>query len=303
MASGDDLTFDRSVAARSGECLQVSGLVRRIIAPNAGPFTFTGTCSYIVGTGKVAIIDPGPDDAGHVTALLKALSGEAVTHVVVTHTHRDHSPAARAIRAATGARIVGCAPHAQIADAPSGRLDASHDMDHAPDEVMQDGDVLEGAGFHLEAVHTPGHASNHLCFALREENALFSGDHVMGWSTTSVAPPDGDMAAYMASLEKLRARPEAIYWPGHGGPVREPERYVRGLATHRRQRETAILQRIAAGDETILSIVERIYEGLDPRLKGGAALSVLAHLEDLVRKGRVASSDGAATLEARYRAA
>ncbi len=299
--AADDLKFDRSVAAPVGELIRVSPLVRRMIAPNPGPFTFTGTCTYVVGNGRVALIDPGPDSEQHVAALLATLSGETITHVVVTHTHRDHSPAARAIRAATGARIVGCARHVPVQDAPSGRLDASHDLDHAPDVEMRDGDVMSGDGFSLEAVATPGHASNHLCFALPEENALFSGDHVMGWSTSVVSPPDGNMAAYMASLDKLRARSEAIYWPGHGNPVREPERFVRGLATHRRQRETSILQRIAAGDETIVAIVERIYVGLDPRLKGGAGLSVLAHLEDLVARGAVTSSDGAATLTAQYR--
>ena len=300
-AQKEDLTFDRSLDAPSGELRRLTPLVRRVIAPNKGPFTFTGTCTYVVGAGRVVLIDPGPDDAAHVQTLLEALAGETITHVLITHTHRDHSPAARAIRAATGAQIIGCARHIPVADAPSGRLDASHDLDHVPDEEMRDGDTLYGDGFALTAVATPGHASNHLCFALREENSLFSGDHVMGWSTTVVSPPDGQMSAYMASLDKLRARDETIYWPGHGGPVKEPHRFVRGLATHRRQRETSILQRIAAGDGEIVTIVEKIYENLDPRLKGGAALSVLAHLEDLVGRGVVTSSQGAATVTATYR--
>ncbi len=208
----------------------------------------------------------------------------------------------RALQDATGAPAWGCAAHVAIEDHPSGRLDASHDTDYAPDVEMRDGDVLEGAGFTLEAVHTPGHASNHLCFALKEEGSLFSGDHVMAWSTTVVAPPDGDMAAYMASLERLGARAEETYYPGHGAPATSARRYVRGLATHRRQREGAIFARIAAGDADIATIVARIYGGLDPRLVRAASLSVLAHLQDMTARGLVTSSEGAATMEARYRA-
>ena len=298
--SEEELVFDRVAPAPSGEMRDLSGLVRRMIAPNKGPFTFTGTCTYVVGRGRVAVIDPGPADEAHVDALLAALARETVAQILVTHTHRDHSPGARILQQKTSAPIWGCAKHVPIADAPSGRLDASHDLDHAPDHVMEDGEALNGDGFTLTAIATPGHASNHLCFALAEENALFTGDHVMGWSTSVVSPPDGDMQAYMASLDKLRVRDDAIYWPAHGGPVREPHRYVRGLATHRRQRETAIVQRIRTGDATIAAIVEKIYVGLDPRLVGGASLSVLAHLEDLVKRGVVESSDGPATLGARY---
>jgi glyoxylase-like metal-dependent hydrolase (beta-lactamase superfamily II) len=197
--------------------------------------------------------------------------------------------------------VWGCAAHVPVEDHPSGRLDASHDTDYAPDVQMREGDVLEGAGFTLAAVHTPGHASNHLCFALAQEGSLFSGDHVMAWSTTVVAPPDGDMAAYMASLERLAARAEDLYYPGHGAPATSARRYVRGLASHRRQRESAILARIAAGDGDIATIVARIYSGLDPGLVRAASLSVLAHLQDMTARGLVASSEGAATMEARYR--
>lgn len=263
---------------------QVSPLVRRIVCDNPGPFTFTGTCTYIVGRGAVAIIDPGPENDTHLAALLDAVKGERVRHIVLTHTHRDHSPAARALAERTGADIVGCAPYVAKPGAPSG-LDSAHDTDYAPARILGDGDLLEGDGFTLEAIATPGHASNHLAFALREENALFSGDHVMAWSTSIVAPPDGSMTDYMASLDKLRARSEAIYWPGHGGPVTDPARYLRALSHHRRLRETAILNRIAAGDTKIPDMVERIYENLDPRLKGAAALSVFAHIEDLVTRG------------------
>ena len=296
--ANDDITHDRRPYP-AGEMADVSPLVRRFIAPNPSPFTFTGTCCYVVGRGRVAVIDPGPDDAAHADALVRALAGETVERILVTHTHRDHSPGARRLKALTGAAIVGCAPHVPIVDDSSGRLDASHDLDHAPDAIMADGDTLGGDGFTLTAVHTPGHASNHLCFALREENALFSGDHVMAWSTSVVAPPDGSMGDYMASLEKLRARSENVFWPGHGGPVTEPARYMRALVNHRRLREAAIVSAIDHGLRTIPDIVERIYRGLDPRLTKAAGLSVLAHLEDLVARGRV-RAHGAATMDAIY---
>jgi glyoxylase-like metal-dependent hydrolase (beta-lactamase superfamily II) len=291
-APGDELAFD-STPAVSGELRRVLAGIRRLIAPNASPYTFTGTCSYIVGEGDVAIIDPGPLDDNHISALLDAVRGERVGHIVVTHTHRDHSPAAAAIKAATGAQIVGAAAYAPTrADEAAGRLDASHDRDYAPDHALADGETIEGPGYALTAIATPGHAANHLCFAFARENALFSGDHVMAWSTTIVAPPDGEMGAYMASLDKLRERDEAIFWPGHGGPVRDPKRYMRGLAHHRRQREAAILARIDAGDETLAAIVARVYATLNPKLVGAASLSTLAHLEDLMRRGMVARQDG-----------
>jgi glyoxylase-like metal-dependent hydrolase (beta-lactamase superfamily II) len=298
-----DLSFDGADDAVVGEVARVSPLVRRLIANNPSPFTFTGTCSYIVGAGSVAIIDPGPLDDAHVEALLRAVRGESVGHIVVTHTHRDHSPAAARLKAETGAPIVGARPF--LADGPAGDakgLDAAHDLAYAPDQALEEGETIQGEGYTLETIATPGHAANHLAFALREENSLFSGDHVMGWSTTVVAPPDGSMSDYMASLEKLRARDEALFWPGHGGPVREPQRYMRGLAHHRRQREAAILGRIEAGDRTIPEIVAAIYAGLDPRLVGAASLSTLAHLQDLAARGRVAA-DGAPELSARFRRA
>jgi glyoxylase-like metal-dependent hydrolase (beta-lactamase superfamily II) len=301
IAQGDipqDIPYDRQ-PCKAGEVVEASPLVRRLIAPNGGPFTFTGTCSYLVGRGHVAVIDPGPDDAAHIAALMQATQGETIAHILVTHTHRDHSPGARRLRALTGAPILGCKPHATIEHAPSGRLDASHDLDHDPDHVMEDGETLQGDGYDLTAVHTPGHASNHLCFAFAQENALFSGDHVMAWSTTIVGPPDGHMSDYMASLEKLRARAEATYWPGHGGPVRDPQRFLRALVGHRRYRESAIVTAIDAGLDTIPAIVTKIYDGLDPRLTGAASLSVLAHLEDLVARG-VVDAGGPATLTAHY---
>jgi glyoxylase-like metal-dependent hydrolase (beta-lactamase superfamily II) len=280
---------------------RVSPLLRRIVAPNPGPFTYKGTCSYVVGAGDVAIIDPGPSDPRHIDALLEAIHGERLAGILVTHTHRDHSPAARALKEATGAPIMGCAPYARRGDVNvSGPgLDASHDKAHAPDVVMKEGDRVRLEGATIEALETPGHTQNHLCFALIEEKALFTGDHVMGWSTTVVAPPDGSMSDYMASIERLRRRDEEIYWPGHGDPVRDPSRYLRALAHHRRTREAAIMQRLQAGDDTIADMVARIYESVDKRLHAAAALNVLAHLEDLVARGLVVS-DRPLSLTGRY---
>jgi glyoxylase-like metal-dependent hydrolase (beta-lactamase superfamily II) len=302
----DEIEFDRSATTEAGTVAVLSPLVRRIIAGNSGPMTFTGTCSYIVGRGTVAIIDPGPDDPAHVERLLAAVRGETVSHIVVTHTHRDHSPAVPALKAATGATVVGCGPHRasrQLGPGEGRVLDAAADTDFAPDWAMRDGDAVSGPGWCLAAVETPGHTANHLAFTLAEEATLFSGDHVMAWSTSVVAPPDGSMAAYMASIEKLRGLEHARYWPGHGGPVVEPQRFLRGLVQHRRLREAAILNRLGAGDETIAAMVPVIYQGLAPALHRAAALSVLAQLEDLVLRGTVLSSDAIPALASRYRLA
>ncbi len=281
----------------------LSPLVRRIVAPNAGPMTFKGTNTYVVGHGRVAVIDPGPALPDHVAAILAGLPGETVAAILVTHTHADHSPAARLLKARTGAPIIGCAPHRPFRTPRGDEANSTaNDRDHAPDGVLADGENYRGDGFALEAVATPGHTMNHLAFALSEEQALFSGDHVMAWSTTVVAPPGGSMGAYMASLERLRARGETIYWPGHGGPVRDPSRFVRALHRHRRQREAAILMRLAGGDETIAAVCQAIYEHLDRRLTRPAALSVLAHLEDLEARGVVIAA-GEPGLDARWRRA
>ena len=292
----DEISFDRSVIEPTGQAITISPLVRRLVAPNGGPFTFTGTCTYLVGQGDVAVIDPGPELDAHLDALITAIGTARVSAIVVTHTHKDHSPLSRRLKALTGAPLIGCGPHQAaraLGEGETNMLDASADHDHMPDRLMQDGEEFEGEGFTLQAVATPGHTMNHLAFALREENALFSGDHVMAWSTSIVAPPDGSMGAYMASLERLMARDETIYWPGHGGPVKEPGRFVRGLLSHRRMREATIAERVQAGDRHIVSIVEKLYAGLDPKLKGAAALSVFAHLEDMVARGLVRTEDGA----------
>lgn len=264
-----------------------SPLVGRLLAKNPSPFTFTGTGTFVVGTpgAPLAVIDPGPDDPAHIRALIDALAGETVSHILITHTHMDHSPAAPALKAATGALIVGCAPLVLADDGP--RADAGFDATYAPDLVLADGDSVAGPGWTLTAIHTPGHTSNHLCFALEQEKALFTGDHVMGWSTTVVAPPDGDMADYMASLEKLMARDDAIYHPTHGEPVTEPQRFVKHLLAHRRQREAQVLRAIGEGLTTIPAMVAAMYGQVDKRLHPAAGRSVLAHLIDLERRGLV----------------
>lgn len=289
-----------SVAAEA-VVTRVSPLVRRVVAPNAGSFTYRGTCAYVVGVGDVAIVDPGPADPRHIETLLAAIAGETLRYVLVTHTHRDHSPGAALLRERTGAIIAGCAPYAAPADiALTGPgLDAAHDTAYAPDHMLSEGETLTLGGATIETLVTPGHTANHVCFALVEEQAIFTGDHVMGWATTVVAPPDGSMRDYMDSIERLRARGDRVFWPGHGEAVRDPPRHLRALIHHRRQREAAILQRLEAGDATIAEIVARIYEGVDRRLHGAAAMTVFAHMEDLIDRGLIAS-DGPATLAARY---
>jgi glyoxylase-like metal-dependent hydrolase (beta-lactamase superfamily II) len=293
--------FLTSFDAPPGALVRVSPTTRRIVAANPGAFTYTGTCSYIIGEGEVAIVDPGPANPEHIDALLAAIDGEKLRYLLVTHTHRDHSPAAKLLQEKTGAVIAGCAPYEAPRDLhiTGPGLDASHDRSYAPDRVLTDGDRLRVGDLTLEVVATPGHTTNHLCYGLREERSLFTGDHVMAWATTVIAPPDGSMAEYAVSLEKLRARDDAIYWPAHGGPVRDPQRYLRALLHHRHQREAAILQRLEEGDETIAAMVERIYEGIDKRLHGAAALSVFAHLKDMIDR-RIARSDGPPTMQARY---
>jgi glyoxylase-like metal-dependent hydrolase (beta-lactamase superfamily II) len=302
-APEEEIPYRREFNTKAGELVRLSPLVRRIVANNPGPFTFTGTCTYVVGQGRVAVIDPGPDDPAHIAAILSALGDETIVASLVTHTHRDHSPGARLLKQATGAEIIGCGPYEPARDLVLGEinaLDAANDQAHMPDRLLHDGEVFQGEGFSLACVETPGHTANHLTFALPEEQALFSGDHVMAWSTTIVAPPDGAMQPYMTSLEKLLARDDIVYWPGHGGPVEEPRRFVRALRHHRRARETAIFERLKAGDTKIEAIVAAIYKDLDPRLRGAAALSVFAHLEDLAARGSVAA-DGPVTLTASYR--
>jgi glyoxylase-like metal-dependent hydrolase (beta-lactamase superfamily II) len=301
----EDIPFDKSFDLAPGRVEEVMPGVRRLLANNPGPFTFKGTLSYIVGKDRVAIVDPGPLDEAHIAALLDAVRGETVSHILVTHTHRDHSPAAARIKAATGAKTAGEGPHRAARPLHVGEpppLEASADRDFRPDLALADGESVSGPGWELEAVATPGHTANHMAFALKGTPVLFSGDHVMAWSTPIVAPPDGAMSDYMASLEKLSRRAETLYFPGHGGPVRNAPRFVQQYIAHRRAREASILRRLAAGETDIPTLVRAIYIGLDPRLLKAAGLSVLAHLEDLVARGLVAT-DGAPSIDGRYRLA
>ncbi|QMW24735.1 MBL fold metallo-hydrolase [Sandaracinobacteroides saxicola] len=268
-----------------GVAERLSPRVRRVLAKNPSPFTYTGTGTYIVGSGQVAVIDPGPLDEAHLAALHAAVAGETVAAILITHTHMDHSPAARPFAAATGAPVIGCAPLVLSDDGP--RADAGFDASYAPDRVLADGERVSGPDWTLTAVATPGHTSNHLCYALAEEKALFTGDHVMGWSTTVVAPPDGDMAAYMASLALLLDRDDGVYYPTHGAAITEPQRLVRGLITHRRQRETQILTQLATGEKTIPAMVAVMYAAVDRALHPAAGRSVLAHLIDMRARGLV----------------
>jgi len=279
---------NREFSCTYGRLEPVSPLIRRIVAENPGPFTFMGTGTYVVGRGKVAVIDPGPLQPAHIDALLAALTGETMTHILVTHTHADHSPAAAPLKAATGAPTLGFGPHGRTGDTG----EASADLAFVPDIALADGDVVEGDGWRLEAIHTPGHASNHLCFALPQESALFSGDQVMGWSTTVIAPPDGNMAAYMRSLDRLSRRHDAIFWPTHGGPIRDPGGHLAELTAHRLARREAILATLSGARLTPPELVQLVYTGLDPRLVHAAAQSVLAHLIELGESGLAVEEQG-----------
>jgi glyoxylase-like metal-dependent hydrolase (beta-lactamase superfamily II) len=297
------LTFDRNAPSGVGTLVSVAPGIRRIVANNPSPFTFTGTCTYVVGHGAVTVIDPGPEDDAHIAALLAALHGEKVAQILVTHTHRDHSPGAQRLKALTGAPIAGCGPHVAARETHLGetnRLDASADRDYAPDRILEDGARLEVGDCAFIALETPGHTMNHLAFELEGTGMVFSGDHVMAWSTSIVAPPDGAMGPYLKSLEKLITREDdRAYWPGHGGPVSDPRRFTRALLSHRRQRETQILDLLRQGPATIPAMVEVNYPGLAPALKGAAALSSFAHLEELVRAGQV-ETEGPPTLESLF---
>ena len=294
-----EIPYRRDIAFEYGRLEAIGPGIRRIVARNPGPFTYKGTGTYVVGEGEVAVIDPGPDLDEHVGALLASLAGEQVTHILVTHTHRDHSPAAKPLKDATGAPTYGFGPHAGGRRGEAGSEEGG-DWDFVPDVVVNDGDRIDGGKWRFEAVHTPGHTSNHLCFALPDVGILFSGDHVMGWSTSVIAPPDGDMAAYMASLDKLLTRRDRTYWPTHGPAITEPAHHVRAFIAHRREREAGIVACLKSGCETIEAIVERLYVGLAPALRPAAGRSVLAHLIDLIDRDIVVA-DAPPSQAARYR--
>ena len=292
-----EIPFRRDLIFEYGKLEPISPLIRRVVAHNPGPFTLHGTGTYVVGHGRVAVIDPGPQLQEHIDALLDALRGETIEQILVTHTHLDHSPASAAVKRATAAPTHGYGPHA-AGQGPA--VEEGGDRAFVPDHVLREGDTVSGPGWHLTAVHTPGHTSNHLCFALPEERVLFSGDHVMGWSTSVIAPPDGNMRDYLRSLDKLLARDDATYWPTHGPAITDPRPFVRAFIEHRHEREAAILHRLAEGDTEIPAMVRAIYIGLPAVLHGAAGRSVLAHLIELVAEGRV-ETDGPPTVEGHYR--
>lgn len=299
------LEFETAFVPAHGEAVSVAPGVVRVTANNPSPFTFHGTNSYIVGTDTLAVIDPGPDDAAHLAALVKAIAGRPVSHILVSHTHRDHSPLARRLKALTGATVLAEGPHRAARPLRIGeanRLDAGGDTAFRPDAALSEGMRVEGDGWTLGTALTPGHAANHAAFALEGTGILFSADHVMAWSTSIVAPPDGAMSDYMASLDRLLQRDDRFYLPGHGGPVHQPQAFVRALKAHRKMRERAILERVRHGDRTIAEMVAAIYRDTDPRLHAAAGLSVLAHLEDLVRRGDVAA-EGEIAIDGAYRPA
>lgn len=288
------IPYVREIEFEYGRCDQVSPLIRRVIANNPSAFTFVGTGTYIVGRGEVAVIDPGPDDPAHLAAILAAVAGERVTQILITHHHSDHSPLARPLQDATGAPIIGCAvAHPEAADESVVRMEADHDTAFQPDVSVCAGGTISGPGWTLEAIPTPGHTSNHICYALQEENCLFSGDHIMGWSTTVITPPDGDMTAYLESLDLIRARGFDTLWPTHGPPIRDVAAFIDAYRAHRQERIDQIVHALQAGPASIAELVPRLYADVDPRLWPAASRSMLAAMIHLERQGRIAQDAGA----------
>ncbi|GGB56366.1 MBL fold metallo-hydrolase [Henriciella pelagia] len=292
------IPFIKDIDFEYGKVEQVSPLIRRVIANNPGPFTFVGTGVYIIGHGKVAVIDPGPMQEDHFEALKSALEGETVTHVLVTHGHSDHSPLAQPL-----ADWAGCKTYAKNCGVPTakGELGSADDLGFEPDVQVGDGDVISGPGWTLDVIETPGHTCNHICFGLREENACLTGDHIMGWSTTIVAPPDGDMGDYMRSLDKIEALNFDILWPTHGSPIREDVNgFIQAYRQHRLDRESAIIKHLKAGETNIPRMVEVMYANVEKRLHAAAAMSVLGHMLKLVEDGMVETTDANPTTRSEF---
>ena len=297
------IPYVREIDIVYGACDQVSPLIRRVTANNPGPFTFKGTGTYIVGRGEVAVIDPGPDDAAHLQAILAAVEGERVSHILITHHHSDHSPLAGPLKDATGATIYGCPVTKHVEEeAGAPRMEAGHDLGFQPDVNLCGGGTVSGPGWTMEAIPTPGHTSNHLCYALAEENACFTGDHIMGWSTTVITPPDGDMTDYLASLAAIRARNFATLWPTHGPPIREVTPFIDAYAAHRQERIDQILLALSRGPATIRELVPDLYRDVDARLHPAAARSMLAAMIHMERGGDI-EADGPPGPDTRYRLA
>jgi glyoxylase-like metal-dependent hydrolase (beta-lactamase superfamily II) len=296
------IPYVREIDVEYGRCDQVSPLIRRVTANNPGPFTFKGTGTYIVGRGRVAVIDPGPDDPQHLEAILAAVGGETVSHILITHHHSDHSPLAGPLKARTGAPIYGCAVATPDEEDGGVKMEAGHDLSFRPDVSLCGGGVVEGAGWTMDAIPTPGHTSNHICFRFREENACFTGDHIMGWSTTVITPPDGDMTDYLRSLDDIRARNFDVLWPTHGPPIRDVDPFIAAYIAHRQERVDQILNALATGPARINELVPRLYADVDSRLHPAAARSMLAAMIHLVRRGQL-TADGAPGPDSTYRLA
>jgi glyoxylase-like metal-dependent hydrolase (beta-lactamase superfamily II) len=296
-----ELAFNRSQDVDYGVAQEVAPGIRRIVANNPGPYTFLGTNSYVVGSGEVAVIDPGPADERHLKAVASAISGEKLAYILVTHSHRDHCEGARALQALAGGKVAAFGRTGQQRRAHIGGLNYDFiDPDFVPDRKLADGDTIKGRGFALDVLHMPGHSPDHLCFALVGKRTMFTGDHVMGWNTTVIAPPEGNMALFLASLERLMQRHDKLFLPAHGGRIQTPRRVVNAYIMHRKWREQTILACLDDGIGEIPAIVARLYGRLDNELKQAAALSVLAHLEHLFDRGMVAADGASATLHASY---
>ncbi|WP_294645814.1 MBL fold metallo-hydrolase [uncultured Aureimonas sp.] len=299
------LDLNQEFDPRHGWPVPVEEGIVRVTAPNAGPMTFHGTNSYLVGQDRLLVVDPGPDDDAHLRALLSAIDGRPVDAILVTHTHLDHSALATRLSQTTSAPLAAQGPHRTarpLLDGEVNLLDAASDLAFTPDIVVPEGATIRLGETVLRGLHTPGHTGNHMAFALEETGILFSGDHVMAWATSVVAPPDGSMSDYMRSLDRLLERSDRRYLPGHGGPVENPAAFVRGLRAHRRMRESAVLEKVRAGLSTVPEMVAAIYHTTDRRLHGAAGLSVLAHLESLIERDLV-QPEGPFGLTSRYRPA
>lgn len=294
------INFVQDMSFEYGRIDLLSGCIRRVIAKNPSPFTFHGTGTYILGIGQVAVIDPGPADPEHIAALVKALQGETVTHILVTHTHMDHSPGTKLLQEYHNAPSFGYGPHGAGKLEDDIVVEEGGDMDFQPDELVRHGDILEGMNWSVECVYTPGHTSNHVCYQLREEKALFTGDHVMGWSTSVIVPPDGDMNQYMDSLELLLQRDDEIYWPTHGPPITDPKAHVRAFIAHRQTRETQILERVTAGQQSVKEITAHIYRNHPKAVQGAASMSVFAAILRLVGSGKLLCADQMPSLNSVY---
>ncbi len=297
-----DIPFHRQLEFSYGAAETIAPGIRRVIAENPSPFTLYGTGTYILGSGSVAVIDPGPADEAHIEAILQAVEGETISHVLVTHTHMDHSPGCRILRQHCDAPTYAYGPHGAGKLEQGVPVEEGGDMEFQPDELVRHGDVIEGGDWSVECVYTPGHTSNHMCFQLREQKALFTGDHVMGWSTSIISPPDGDMADYLASLQLLLERDDEVYWPTHGAVINDPKAIVQAFIEHRKEREVQILRCVADGVELITEMVPVMYKGTPEFMYPAAARSVFAAVEYLVNRGEL-KAEGEVNLEGLYRPA